>query len=168
MNLRPAVLFLVLSAAFADAAHATPLEELRTLPVSKLEFGGFKLETTIANIKDWPYPVEGVNVSFAIDPDLIEIVVAVKKVEADAFRSACAQTVERVRKLLYVDAKGVAPMGRSYLGAYFHGPWQGRTREAAFRTMDAAARIRVDVVDRGTCEAALLNEPVKFKALAPH
>ena len=125
-----AVLLLASAAAFSSAARATPLEELNQGPVSKLEFGSFKLEVALTGIKDWPSPIQGVSVSYRLDPDQIEIVVAVGKVGAESFRTACARTVGRVREFLYVDADGAAPMGRSFLSAYFRGPWRGDAREA--------------------------------------
>ena len=165
MNTNIAVLLLALAVAFSSAAQATPLEELREAPVSKLEFGSFKLEVALAGIKDWPFPIEGVGVSPKLDPDQIEIVVAVKIADAEPFRTACAQTVGRVRKFLYVSADGVAPMGRSFLGSYFRGPWSGKAKEAALRTLDAGTLIRVDVVKRGSCHAALIKAPITFNEI---
>ena len=55
-------------------------------------------------------------------------------------------------------------MGRSYLGSYFRGPWRGALREAALRALDASTLIRVDVVKRGSCHAALIKAPVTFEA----
>ncbi len=158
MKTRIAVL--LLTAAFS--AQATPLEQLRDTPVSMLEFAGFKLETALLGVKDWPFPIEGAGVSYRLDPDRIEIVVAVRKVRADSFRTACARTLGRVREFLYVDANGAAPMGRSYLGSYFRGPWRGNAREAALHALDAMTQIRVDVVGSGSCHAALINAPVSF------
>ena len=166
MNKHIAVLLLASAAAFGTV-QATPLNDIRDAPVSKLEFGSYKLETALAGIKDWPFPIEGASVSCKIDPDKIEIVVAVGKVPAESFRSACSRTVEHVRKFLYVDANGVAPMGRSYLGSYFAGPWRGDAREAVFRSLDASTLIRVDVVGSGSCQAALIKAPVMFKAASP-
>jgi len=160
-----AVFFLAFAAAFSGNARATPLEEINDLPVSRLEFSSFKLEVALAEIRDWPFPFQGATVSYQVDPDQIEIVVAVKIAGDESFRPACARTVGRVRELLYVDANGNAPMGRSYLGSYFRGPWRGEVREAALRTLDASARIRVDVVRRGSCHAALINAPVTFEAM---
>jgi len=114
MNTHIAVLLLALATAFSSTVQATPLEEVHGVPVSRLEFGSFKLEVALAGIKDWPFPIEGASVSYKIDPDQIEIVVAVKKVSAESFLTACTRTVGRVREILYVDANGVAPMGRSY------------------------------------------------------
>lgn len=167
MNARLAVLLLALAAAFSGAARATPFDDLHDAPVSKLEFGSFKLEVALTGIKDWPFPIEGANVSYRLDPDQIEIVVAVRKVRAESFRTACARTVGRVREFLYVDANGVAPMGRSFLSAYFRGPWRGPQREAALRQLDADTLIRVDVVGSGSCQAALIKAPVTFKAVSP-
>ncbi len=158
-----AVFFLAFAAAFSSSVQATPLEEINDLPVSRLEFSSFKLEVALAEIKDWPFPFEGASVSYQVDPDQIEILVAVKIARDESFRTACARTVGRVRELLYVDANGNAPMGRSYLGSYFRGPWLGTVREAALRTLDASARIRVDVVKRGSCRAALIKAPVTFE-----
>jgi hypothetical protein len=167
MSKRIAVPILALAAALGGTARATPLDELDRATVSRLEFGSFKLEVALAGIKDWPYPIEGTGVSYKLDPDWIEIVVAVKEVRAESFRPACARTLGRVREFLYVNADGVAPMGRSYLSFYFRGSWRGDAREAASRTMDASTRIRVDVVGRGACQAALVGAPVTFEAIAP-
>ena len=167
MNAYIAALFLALAGIFAGNALATPLEELGGTPVSKLEFGSFKLEVALTGIGDWPFPVEGASVSYRRDPDQIEIRVAVKKLAADSFRTACKRTLGRVREFLYVDADGVAPMGRSHLGLYFRGPWKGLAREAALRALDADTVIRVDVVGRGSCHAALIKAPVRFEALSP-
>jgi len=167
MKTHIAVLPLALAAAFSSAVQATPLEEIRGATVSRLEFGGFKLEVALTGIKDWPFPIEGASVSFKLNPDQIDIVVAVKTVGTESFRAACARTVGRVREFLYLDANGVAPMGRSYLSAYLQGPWRGDAREAALRTLDASTRIRVDVVKRGSCQAALINAPVAFEAMPP-
>ena len=166
MNRHIAVLLLA-AAAFSSTVLATPLNDIRDAPVSKLELGSFRLEVALAGIKDWPFPIEDASVSYKIDPDQIEIVVAIRKVRAESFRTACAQTVERVRKLLYVNANGVAPMGRSYLGSYFRGPWRGDAREAVFRALDANTLIRVDVIESGTCQAALIKAPVTFEAISP-
>jgi hypothetical protein len=168
MNTHIAVLLLALATAFSSTVQATPLEEIHGLPVSRLEFGSFKLEVALTGIKDWPFPIEGAGVSFKLNPDQIEIVVAVKIAGAEAFRTACTRSVARVREFLYVDANGVAPMGRSYLGSYFRGPWHGDAREAALRALDANTRIRVDVVKRGSCQAALIKAPVTFEAISPN
>lgn len=162
-----AVLLLAVASAFASTAQATPLDDLRTAPVSMLDFGSFKLEVALTAIKDWPFPIEGASVSYRIDPDQVEIVVAVKKVPAESFRTACAGTVGRVRELLYVDTNGVAPMGRSYLSAYFWGPTRRVGREAALRAVDASTLIRVNVVGLGSCQAALIKAPVTFQSTAP-
>ena len=167
MKTRIAVLFLALAAAFSSRVQATPLEEIHGVPVSRLEFGSFKLEVALAGIKDWPFPIDAAGVSFKVNPDKIEIVVAVKIARDDAFRTACARTVGRVREFLYVDANGHAPMGRSYLGSYFPGPWRGELREAALRALDANTLIRVNVVKRGSCQAALIKAPVTFEATSP-
>jgi len=167
MNIFLAALLLALATAFSSAVQATPLEELREATVSKLEFGSFKLEVALNGVKDWPFPIEGASVSPKLNPDQIEIVVAVKIVRTESFRTACARTLGRVRELLYVDANGVAPMGRSFLSAYFRGPWRGDTREAALRTLDANTLIRVDVVKRGSCHAALIKAPIAFDAASP-
>jgi hypothetical protein len=167
MNTHIAVLLLASATAFSSTVQATPLYDLRDAPVSKVEFGSFKLEVALTGIKDWPFPIEGVAVSYKIDPDQIDIVVAVGKVRAESFRTACARTVGRVREFLYVDANGVAPMGRSYLGSYFRGPWRGDAREVALRALDANTVIRVDVVGSGSCQAALIKDPVKFEATSP-
>ena len=162
-----AVLFAALTAAFSNAGRATPLEEIHGLPVSRLEFSSLKLELALNAIKDWPFPIEGASVSYTVNPDRIEIVVAEKIAREESFRTACARTLERVREFLYVDAKGHAPMGRSYLGAYFRGPWRGDLQETALRALDASTRIQVNVVKRGSCQAALVNAPVKFEATSP-
>lgn len=167
MDTNIAVLLFALATAFSSTVQATPLDEIHAAPVSMLEFGSFKLEVALNGIKDWPFPMEGASVSYKLNPDQIEIVVAVRKVRAESFRSACARTVGRVRELLYVDANGVAPMGRSFLGSYFRGPWRGDAREAALRTVDANTLIRVDVVGRGSCQAALIQAPVTFEATPP-
>ncbi len=167
MNISIAIVSLAFATAFSSTAQATPLDDLRTAPVSMVEFGSFKLEVALGAIKDWPFPTEGVGVSYKVDPDQIEIVVAVKKVDAESFRTACTRTVGRVREFLYVNANGVAPMGRSYLDAYFRGSWRGNAREAAIRAIDASTLIRVNVVGRGSCSAALIKAPVLFEATAP-
>jgi hypothetical protein len=160
-----AALLLALAAAVAGSAQASPLEELGATPVSKLEFGSFKLEVALTGIGDWPSAVEGASVTYRRDPDQIEIRIAVKKVPANEFRAACAGTIGRVREFLYVDANGFAPMGRSNLGQYYRGLWKGPRREAALRELDADTLIRVDVVGRGSCHAALIKAPVKFETL---
>ena len=119
----------------------------------------------MTGIKDWPSPVEGASVTYRRDPDQIEIRIAVKEVPVDKFRAACAGAIGRVREFLYVDADGSAPMGRSNLGLYFRGPWKGLRRETALRELDADTVIRVDVVGRGGCHAALIKAPVKFEPL---
>src|SRR5512140_2142062 len=162
MNTQFAVLLLAFAAACSSAVQATPLEQLRDAPVSKLEFGGFKLEVALMGIKDWPFPIEGASVSYALDPDQIEIVVAVRKVPAEAFRTACTGTLGRVRQFLYVDANGVAPMGRSDLGSHFRGLWVAGAREAALRALDGITRIRVNVVGSGSCQAPLIKGPITF------
>lgn len=162
-----AVLLLALAAAFSSSVHATPLNELQTAPVSMLEFGSFKLEMGLTAIKDWPFPIEGASVAYHVDPDQLEIVVAVKKVPLDSYRTACARSVGRVREFLYVDANGVAPMGRSYLSAYFWGSRRGGTRESVLRAVDQSTHIRVNVVGAGSCQAALIKEPISFDASAP-
>jgi hypothetical protein len=167
MRKRLAVPILALAAALGGQARATPLEELDRATVSRLEFGSFKLEVALTGIRDWPFPIEGAGVSYKLDPDWIEIVVAVKEIRADSFRAACAATVGRIREFLYVKPDGVAPMGRSHLVFYFPGPWRGDAREAASRALDASTRIRVDVVGRGTCRAPLVGAPVTFEPLAP-
>jgi len=157
-----AVLSLVLAAAFSGSVQATPLEDVHGVPVSRLEFGSFKLEVALAGIEDWPFPIEGADVSFKVNPDQIQILIAAKIPDAEPFRAACARTVARVREFLYVDANGVAPMGRSNLGFYFRGPWLGAIREAALRTLDATTLVRVDVLKRGSCHAVLVKAPVTF------
>ncbi len=160
-------IFLLLASAFSSTVQATPLDDLRTAPVSMVEFGSFKLEVALTAIKDWPFPIEGAGVSYKIDPDQVEIVVAVRKVLAESFRTACERTVGRVREFLYLDANGVAPMGRSYLISYFRGPWRDRAREAASRALDASTLIRVNVVGLGSCQAALIRAPVTFQTTSP-
>ncbi|HUJ85751.1 MAG TPA: hypothetical protein VLX30_02740 [Burkholderiales bacterium] len=167
MITRIPALLLALAATFGNGAQASPLDELGGTPVSKLEFGCFKLEVALTGIKDWPSPIAGANVSYRRDPDQIEILVALRDVRPDAFRTACAKTVGRVREFLYVDADGVAPMGRSFLGSYFRGLWKGPQRDAALRELDADTLIRVDVVGRGSCQAALTRAPITFEALSP-
>lgn len=162
MNTLVAVLLLALASAFSGTVQAGPLDQLRDAPVSKLEFGSFKLEVALIGLKDWPFPIEGASVSYRLEPDQIEIVVALRKVPTESFRTACARTLGRVREFLYVDANGIARMGRSYLGSYFRGPWRGDAREAAFRALDAITLIRVDVVGSGSCHAALIKAPVTF------
>ncbi len=168
MNVSPiSVLLLALATGFGGMVQATPLDEIRTAQVSLLEFGSFKLEVALTGIKDWPFPIAGASVAYKVDPDQIEIVVALEKLPAEAFRAACAQTVRRVRALLYVDADGVAPMGRSYLNSYFRGAWRGITREATLRAVDASTLIRVNVVGFGSCQAALIKAPVTFQEASP-
>src|SRR5450759_1066935 len=96
-----AIVLLAFASAFSSAVQATPLNELRAAPVSMLEFGSYKLEIALTGLKDWPFPIEGAGVSYKVDPDQIEIVVAVKKVDAESFRTACTRTVGRVREFLY-------------------------------------------------------------------
>jgi hypothetical protein len=168
MSTRIAVLFLAFAAACSGPLQATPLEEIHGVPVSGLEFGSFKLEMALVGSKDWPFPIEDAGVAYKVNPDRIEIVVALKIAPDASFRTACARTLGRVRELLYVDANGDAPMGRSYLGAYFRGPWRGELREAALRALDASTLIRVDVVKRGRCRAALIKAPVSFEAASPN
>jgi hypothetical protein len=164
MNTHIAVLLLALATALSSTVQATPLDDLRTAPVSMVEFDSFKLEVALTAIKDWPFPIEGASVSYKIDPDQVEIVVAVRNISAESFRTACTRTVGRVRQFLYVDANGVAPMGRSYLSSYFRGQWSGRAREVASRALDASTLIRVNVVGLGSCQAALIKAPVTFGA----
>jgi len=163
-----AVPLLALAAVFSGSVQATPLEEIHSLPVSRLEFSSLKLEVALDEIKDWPFPIEGANVSFQVDPDQIEIRVALTIAPKVSFRTACGQTVERVRKLLYVDADGNPRMGRSDMGSYFRGPWSGPLREAMLRQLDRTTRIRVDVVKRGTCKAALIKAPVTYEPIRPN
>jgi len=162
MNASLAFLRLALATAFSSAVQATPLEQLRDAPVSRLEFASFRLEMALIGIKDWPFPIEGAGVSYKIEPDKIEIVVAVRKVPAESFRTACTRTLGRVREFLYVNADGVAPMGRSYMGSYFKGSWRGSAREPALRALDAITLIRVDVIGNGSCQAALIGAPIAF------
>jgi len=168
MNTLIAVLFLAFATAFGGAVQATPLEEIHGVPVSRLEFASFKLEVALTGIKDWPFPIEGASVSYDVNPDHIGIVVAAKIARDEPFRTACARTVGRVRELLYVDAEGKASMGRSNLGSYFRGPWRGELREAALRALDANTIIRVDIVKRSSCQAALIKTPVTFEASSPN
>jgi hypothetical protein len=160
-------LLMALASALSNTAQATPLDDLYKAQVPMVEFGSFKLELALSAVKDWPFPIEGASVSYRIDPDRIDIVVAVKKVSTESFRTACTRTVGRVREFLYVDANGAAPMGRSYLISYFRGPWRDRAREIASRALDASTLIRVDVVGLGSCQAALIKAPVTFAATAP-
>lgn len=159
-----AVLVVALTSASGGNVQATPLEEIHALAVSRLEFSSLKLEVALAGIKNWPFPIEDASVSYTINPDQVDIIVALKIARDEPFRAACARTVARVRELLYVDADGNSPMGRSHLGAYFRGPWRGELREAALRALDASTRIRVDVFKRGSCQAALMKAPVTFNA----
>lgn len=165
MNARVFLLLLVLAGAHGTV-RATPLEELNRAPVSRLEFGSFKLEAALTGIRDWPYPIAGVGVSYSLDPDRIEIVVAAKEVRAVDFRTACTRTLGRVREFLYVQADGTAAMGRSFLGAYFRGNWHRDAREAALRALDAITSIRVDVVGRGSCQAGLIEAPITYQELS--
>ncbi len=162
-----AALLLAFAAAFGNTVYATPLNELKAAPVSMLEFGSFKLEMALTAIRDWPFPIEGTSVAYHVDPDQLEIVVSVKNVPLDSFRTACARSVGRVREFLYVDANGVARMGRSHLSAYFWGSRRGGTRESVLRAVDQSTRIRVNVVGAGGCHAALINAPITFDASAP-
>jgi len=164
---RASALLLALAIGCSSTVQATPLDEIRTTQVSLLEFGIFKLEVALNGIKNWPFPIAGAGVSYKIDPDQIEVVIAVERLHADAFRTACAQTITRVREFLYVDAKGVAPMGRSYLNSYFRGAWLGIRREATLRAVDASTSIRVNVVGVGSCQAALIKAPVTFQQASP-
>jgi hypothetical protein len=161
------ILLLALAGTFSSTVQATPFKELRDAPVSALEFGSFKLEVALTGIKDWPFPIAGASVSYHLDPDQIEIAIAVSKVRAESVRTACARTVGRVREFLYVNADGSAPMGRSFLSSYFRGPWRAGVREAALRTLDAGTLIRVAVVGGGNCQAALIKAPVTFEAIPP-
>lgn len=167
MKTRMSLLLLALASAFSTAVQATPLDDLRTAQVTMVEFGSFKLEVALSGIKDWPSPIEGVGVSYKVDPDKVEIVVAVKKVAADSFRGVCEHTVGRVREFLYVSANGEAPMGRSFLSNYFRGTWRDKAREIALRAIDASTLIRVNVIGLGSCQAALVKAPVTFQAAAP-
>ena len=166
MKTRMAVALVALTTAFFEPVHATPLSELRGTQVSALEFGSFRLEVALAGIKDWPFPIEGASVASQVEPDQVEIVVAVRKLSTGSFRTACAETVGRVREFLYVGADGVPITGRSSLNLYFRGPWHGSAREAAFRAIDANTRIRVDVVGQGSCQAALIKAPIKFAPIS--
>lgn len=166
MKTRVTVLCLALAAAVSASARATPLEEIHGLAVSRLEFSSLKLEVALAAIKDWPYPIEGASVSFKVDPDQIEIHVALKIAGNEPFREACGRTLARVREFLYVDADGNARMGRSDLGSYFRGPWTAKQRETALRALDASTSIHVDVVKRGSCQAALIKAPVTYRELS--
>ena len=168
MHTHIVVPFFVLATAFTSTVQATPLEDIHKVPVSRLEFGSFKLEVALTGIKDWPFPIDGASVSFKVNPDQIAITVAVTIARDESFRSACAQTVVRVRQLLYVDANGNAPMGRSYLNSYFRGSQRSDLREAALRALDENTLIRVDVVKRGSCQAALIKAPITFEATSPN
>ena len=88
-NTPVAVLLLALATTFGSTVQATLLDDLRKAPVPMVEFGSFKLEVALTGIKDWPFPIEGVGVSYRIDPDQVEIVVAVTKIPAESFRTAC-------------------------------------------------------------------------------
>ena len=163
MHTHIVVLFFVLATAFTSTVQATPLEDIHKVPVSRLELGSFRLEVALAGIKDWPFPIDGAGVSFKVNPDQIAIVVAVTIARDESFRTACTQTLGRVRKLLYVDANGNPPMGRSYLNSYFRGSQRSDLREADLRALDENTLIRVDVVKRGSCQAALTRAPIKFE-----
>jgi hypothetical protein len=159
---RVALLLSVCALAFMSAAQASPLEDLRNANVSRLEFGSFKLEVALTAVHDWPFAVEGTSVSARLNPDRIDIVVAVHKVDPASFRAACTGTLGRLREFLYVDANGTARMGRSWLAAYFDGPWRGGGREPALRALDRITLIRANVVGRGTCQAPLVGGPITF------
>lgn len=163
---RAIALLCMLAGMCSSLALATPLEDLRQATVSELEFGSFKLELALTGLKDWPAPIEGASVSYQIDPDQIQILVALKKKRTYDARSLCARTLARVREFLYVDADGTPRMGRSYLNSYFQGRWQGLAREPALRALDAATSIRVDVVGEGTCRAPLIKGAVTFEPLS--
>ena len=167
MNTHIAVLLLAFATAFSSTAQATPLNELSETPVSGLEFGSFKLEVALSGIKDWPFPIEGASVFYQLNPDQIEILIGVREVRAGSFRTACAQTIGRVREFLKVDANGVPTVGRSFLSSYFRGPWHGAARETALRAVDANTLIRVLVVGGGSCQAALIRAPIAFEAMPP-
>ena len=77
MNTPIAVLFLVLATVFGSAVQATPLEEIHGTPVSRLEFGSFKLEVALTGIKDWPFPIEGAGVSYRLNPDQMRLDAAI-------------------------------------------------------------------------------------------
>ncbi len=167
MNASRVLVLLALACVWSSAARATPLDDLRSAQVSKLEFGTFKLEVALNAIKNWPAPIEGAGVAYKIDPDKLDIVIAVRKVPAESFRTVCAATITRVREFLYVDANGSATMGRSYLSAYFATVGRGGAREIALRAIDASTQIRVNVVGLGSCHAALIKAPVTFDASTP-
>lgn len=167
MNIYISVLLLALTTVFSSTVQATPLNELSEMPVSALEFGSFKLEVALSEIKDWPFPIEGPSVFYQLNPDQLEILIGVREVRAGSFRTACAATIGRVREFLKVDANGVQAVGRSFLSSYFRGPWHGTAREAALRAVDANALIRVLVVGDGSCQAALIKAPITFEATSP-
>ncbi len=167
MPIRPHILFIALAAfVFCGNAGASPLDDLGKASVSALDFGSFRLEVALTVERDWPQPIEGASVSYRLDPARMDIVVAVANVRADAYRSVCERTFVRLRKLLYVNADGTAPMGRSNLGAYFPSPWRRDAREGMLRQLDAITRVRIDVVGRGSCGAPLVGAPVGFDPLA--
>jgi hypothetical protein len=62
MNIYITVLLLAFTTVFSSTVQATPLNELSEMPVSGLEFGSFKLEVALSEIKDWPFPIEGASV----------------------------------------------------------------------------------------------------------
>src|ERR1035437_1742768 len=95
---RAIALLFILSALCGSPVSATPLEDLRQAAVSELEFGSFKLELALTGIKDWPVPIEGASVSYQIDPDQLQILIALKKKRADDARSLCTRTLGRVRE----------------------------------------------------------------------
>lgn len=158
---------LTLATALGGTVQATPLTQLRGWQVSELEFGSFKLEVALSGLKEWPFPIKAASVSSRADPDDIEIVIAVAKVDAASFRTACEQTIGRVREFLYVGADGTPTMARSYLSSYFRGRWRGPEREIALRAVDAITRIRVDVIGQGSCQAALIKAPITFTPISP-
>jgi hypothetical protein len=163
-----AACFLAFATAFSGNVHASLLEKINAVPVSRLEFGSFRLEVALDEIKDWPFPFEGASVSYHVDPDRIEILVAVKISPDEPFRAACAKTLERVRELLYVDANGNARMGRSNLVSYFLGPGLANVHEIALRALDTRTQVRVNVVRRGSCHAALIKAPITFEPISPN
>jgi hypothetical protein len=157
---------LVFTLCTAGAAIATPLEDLRQASVSELEMGSLRMEIALSAIKDWPAPIEGASVTYAIDPDQLQILVALKKPRSEDAQSLCARTLGRIREMLYVKADGTLQTGRSSLNTYFRVRWQGSAREAALHSLDMATSIRVDVAGAGTCRAPLVKGAIKFEPVS--
>ena len=167
MSVRVAVLLSALILVISGSVAASPLEDLAEAPVSALEFGGFKLEVALSEIKDWPFPIEGAGVFSQLNPDQLEISVGVSEARGASFRTICSKTLERVRNFFKVDANGVPLVGRSFLSSYFRGPWHGAERETALRALDTVTIIKILVVGGGSCQAALTQAPITFNSISP-